>query len=205
MPGAIDLTGQKFSRLTVIRRATNNPRGEARWECVCECGSGKTIIAISGNLKNQHTRSCGCLTKEAKTTHGLRHTPEYRVWDNIKRRCYSEKHKSYSDYGARGITMCDEWKESFEAFYRDMGPRPTQQHTIDRRENDKGYSKENCRWTTWEEQANNRRNNIYYELDGKTKTLAEWCRDLSLPYSAIYTRMKRGANFEDAIADFVCS
>ena len=94
--------------------------------------------------------------------------------------------------------MCDEWKESFEAFYRDMGPRPSNEHSIDRKDNSKGYSKDNCRWATKKEQNNNRRDNVYYEFDGEKKTLAEWCHELQIPYQRMYKLLERGFSFEDA-------
>lgn len=208
MPGAIDLTGQKFSRLTAkFRLPENDKYGQARWHCECECGN--TTSVTTSNLRNKRIHSCGCLAIESanavNVTHGLSTSAEYHVWQEMKQRCHNENHHAYADYGGRGIAVCDEWKESFETFYRDMGPRPGKKYALERRDNDKGYSKENCVWATMTQQARNRRNNIYYELDGKTKTLGEWCHDLSLPYCAIYMRMKRGASFEDAIADFVCS
>lgn len=117
----------------------------------------------------------------------------------MKNRCNNPKAGRYEDYGGRGITVCDEWME-FEAFYRDMGPRPSKHHSIERRENDKGYSKENCHWATKVEQMNNRRNNILYERDGVTKTLAEWCKEKERKYRRVYYRMKRdGWSFEKAI------
>ena len=114
-------------------------------------------------------------------------------------RCYNEKNNSYLEYGGCGITVCDEWRESFEAFYQDMGPRPSQDHSIDRKENDKGYSKENCRWDTWEEQASNRRNNLFYDYNGVKRTLAAWCRELSLNYPTVYARLQSGMPFEKAV------
>ena len=118
----------------------------------------------------------------------------------MRQRCHNPKNKKYHLYGGRGITVCDEWKESFEAFYRDMGPRPSPEHSIDRRDNNKGYSKENCRWATLVEQANNRRDNLYFDFDGDRKTLTEWCREFGLNYNRIrYLILKKGISFEDAI------
>ena len=202
MPKVVDLTNQRFGRLIAVRKADKvEGRPNSYWECLCDCGNTTTVRI--NNLKSGFITSCGCFKKEVTYSHGLYRTPEYKTWLGIKERCYNENNPDYPNYGARGIVMSDEWKESFEAFYRDMGVRPSSQHSIDRRENDKGYSKENCRWATYIEQNNNRRDNIYYELDGKLKTLGEWCRDLSLPYCTIYMRMKRGSSFEDAIADFI--
>ncbi|BAW18975.1 hypothetical protein [Ralstonia phage RP12] len=125
---------------------------------------------------------------------------EYCIWSGIKKRCYNKNSRKYKDYGGRGITMCDEWRESFEAFYADMGPRPSLGHSIDRKNNDEGYSKENCRWATAEEQQNNKRSNLLHELDGILKTLTQWCRELEMNYHTIYQRIYvQGMSFEEAI------
>ena len=116
----------------------------------------------------------------------------------MKSRCYYPKDKHYDNYGGRGIEVCSEWKDSFEVFYRDMGSRPTPKHTLERINSDGNYSKENCRWATWEEQANNRRNNIYYEFDGEKRTLAQWCRELRIDYGKMYYLLSKGIEFEDA-------
>lgn len=205
MPKILNLIGQRFARLTVTLKTLDTVKsGAAIWECLCDCGS--VVYIPTGNLRSSQTRSCGCLQKEAvtktnknKVTHGLVDTPEYRTWGLIKDRCYNVKNKRYCDYGGRGITMSDEWEDSFETFYSDMGPRPSLRHTIDRKDNDLGYSKENCRWATRTEQNNNRRNTLYFKFDGETKPLADWCRELNLPYRAVYKRVKAGMDFEDAL------
>lgn len=209
MPKILNLTGQRFARLTVTLKTLDTVKsGATIWECLCDCGS--VVYIPTGNLRSGQTRSCGCLQKEAvtktnrnKVTHGLTDTPEYRIWGLIKDRCYNVKNKRYCDYGGRSISMSDEWKESFETFYQDMGPRPSEEHSIDRRENDKGYSKENCRWATKEEQANNTRRNLLIEFDGEKKTLAEWCRELTVSYPDVYRRINRGMEFEDAVDDVI--
>lgn len=156
----IDITDGRFGRWTVIDKAKGALGGEALWICLCECGNTKTL---AGNvLRSGKSRSCGCLKKEkaiaAKTTHGMLNTKEYRSWSHMKNRCLNHKDPHYTDYGARGITVCEEWKNSFEAFFADMGIRPEGNFSIDRIDNDKGYSKENCRWVTGYTQSNNRRN-----------------------------------------------
>lgn len=130
-------------------------------------------------------------------------TPEYRIWKAIRERCYDLNHKSYSDYGARGVNVCEAWKESFDTFYQDMGPRPSKDHSIDRRDNDKGYCKENCYWATREEQNNNTRRNIFYEHNGVHRTLAAWCKEFGLRYGTVYARMNQyGWTFEEAIRGY---
>lgn len=154
-----DISGQKFNRLLVLRQL--GKRGKILlWECLCDCGK-KTIVAPHP-LKTNKVKSCGCLRKEQNPTlrlsHGMaRKTPEYNAWCHIKSRCYNEKTPQFKDYGGRGITVCERWLNSFENFYADMGPRPSPEHSIDRKDNSKGYSPENCYWATSEEQNRNRR------------------------------------------------
>lgn len=195
---AHDLSGQRFGKLVVVERLFER-KGylSSVWVCTCDCGKEARVFMT--NLKRGFTTSCGCAQKEAVTKHGLSSTPEHRVWRGIKERCYNPKNERYSDYGQRGITMSDEWRDNFEAFYRDMGPRPSPDHSIDRIENDKGYYKGNCRWATDEVQARNKRNNVLIEYNGTTKTLSEWCRELGLSRPAVNGRMLRGMTFEEAI------
>lgn len=192
----LDLTGRKFGLLTVLKVDPKvYPSGDAKWECICECG---VITNVYGyNLKNGNTKSCGCLTTK---THGMVDTPEYKIWGGIKQRCYNPKDRQYHLYGGRGIVMSEEWKNSFEIFYRDMGPRPTPQHSVEREKNDEGYNKENCRWATKVEQANNTRSNVFYTYNGVARTIAGWCRELGLDQGLVYNRVYGlGWSFEKAI------
>ena len=200
-----DLINLSFGRLTVTGMSGKDRHGHYQWTCKCECGS--SIVTRSGSLLSGNTRSCGCLQKEvtaeigkkpSNVKHGMTGTTEHHIWQSMKDRCYNRASREFQYYGERGITMCDEWKESFEAFYRDMGPRPSADHTIDREDNEVGYLKSNCRWATWEEQANNRRNNVYYEFDGEKRTLAQWCRELCIDYGKMYYLLNKGMGFEDA-------
>lgn len=208
-----NLEGQVFGRLVVVERAAKKPnKSDAQWKCFCDPqrgGCGGTAVVSSGNLRNGRTKSCGCLLRDmllernkssASVTHGLSHTPEYSAWKGMKRRCYSEKDPYYKDYGGRGITVCDEWRTSFEAFYRDMGPRPSNQHSLDRRENDKGYYKDNCRWATKIEQSSNTRKNLFHLYNGMYRTLAGWCREFGLDYHRSYGRMQIGWSISEIIA-----
>ena len=200
-----DLTNRRFERLTVVlQHSTVN--GRAVWECRCDCGN--VVQVLAGNLRSGATRSCGCLQKErtkevcleVHQTHGLTHTPEYQVWIGIKARCYNKKNKDYCNYGGRGIEMSDEWRDNFEAFYRDMGQRPSPQHSIERDNNNLGYSVNNCKWATKIEQVNNRRNNILITFVGETQTLAEWCTEYAVSYKRMYKLVReRNMEFESAL------
>ena len=199
--------GEKFGKLTVLEALYGKKDKTVDfWVCKCECG--KEVRVYGRNLRSGASKSCGCFQKEAvslaNTTHGMVDLSEYRTWEGIKRRCYNKNEPGYLDYGARGITMSDEWRDSFKAFYRDMGSKPSPEHTIDRKNNNKGYSKENCRWATKKEQAENRSTSLFYIRDGVARTLKAWCEILDLNYQTVYARIKRqGMSFEEAIAKSV--
>lgn len=115
-------------------------------------------------------------------------------------RCYNEGNEHYQRYGGRGITVCPEWKESFAAFYQDMWARPSKEHSLDRINNDYGYSKANCRWATWEEQAANRSNNFYCEYQGQKRLLKDICAEVGVEYYRTYIRLQSGWSLEEALA-----
>lgn len=147
----IDMMGVRSGRLEVIAPAPTKNR-QACWVCQCDCGEQVTVAGAS--LRKGLTQSCGCLFAETWTRHGMAHTREYNSWSAMRHRCMTPTANSYDRYGGRGIQVCDEWKDSFEQFYRDMGPRP-EGTTLDRINNDGHYQPSNCRWATYAEQRQN--------------------------------------------------
>lgn len=197
--GAIkDLTGRVFERLTVVK-LVKTEKGHTHWECICECG--KTSISTSCNLIRGNTRSCGCLkletTATANKTHGMSSHPIYNVWRAMLNRCNDPKNIMYHRYGARGIQVCGEWFK-FENFMTDMGV-PTGKMDIDRIDNDKGYSKANCKWSTRTENSRNKANSIKIEWNGSVKTLPEWSEIYGLHYKCLYKRFRLGWDAENML------
>ena len=185
---ANNLTGQKFGRLTAVKRVGSAENGTAMWECSCECGavvSVRSVVLTSGRSK-----SCGCLMKELAsirmTTHGMSRTPTWYSWDSMIARCTRESHPAFAAYGGRGIKVCNRWRESFEDFLADMGERP-EGMTLDRKDGNKGYEPENCRWATATTQSNNRGDfNVTVVRDGKEITVRELAKDEGVSLSHAY-------------------
>ncbi len=157
-----DRTGEVHNHLTIISFDRKEDHKNYWWKCRCVCGTIKSIRYHS--LKSNTIKSCGCKRMEviskANITHGLSKTSEYNIWRGMIKRCIKLNNKNYKDYGAKGITICQRWLESFENFIEDMGMKPSKEHSIDRIENDGNYEPNNCKWSTDLEQANNRSNNI---------------------------------------------
>lgn len=190
---AIDLTGKKFGRWTVIKADKDaKPR---KWICRCECGTVRSVFERS--LVSGKSVSCGCYQREASissnTTHNMSRHRLYKIYMNMKSRCYNPKSEGFSEYGGRGIKICDEWLEAFDNFcdwslengYADC-------LTIDRIDNDGNYCPENCRWATVECQSNNRQNTIFFEFLGVKKSLKQWTQYMGWKYSKYYGRYYRG-------------
>ena len=166
-----------------------------RWAlCLCDCG--KEVDVRVNCLRRGNTRSCGCLSKDIRKTinfsHGMTHTRLYSTWTNMKTRCYNPKVTGFKNYGGRGITVCDDWKDDFMNFYSwAMVNGYNDDLTIERIDVNGNYEPENCLWIDVDEQSKNRRGNVYIELNGETKTLKGWCDELGLPYKIVHQRMNR--------------
>lgn len=187
----------RFGRLKVIKREPSPSR--VRWRCRCACGRRCVVLALS--LRKGTTSSCGCLQVEsarrANTTHGMSQTGEHRIWAAMKSRCTNRRLRQWKNYGGRGIRVCQEWMDSFEAFLLYVGPRPSALHTIDRIDNDCGYEPGNVRWSTRTEQQRNKTNSHLITFRGETMCLSEWSKRLGMG-GTLRQRLFRGWTVEAA-------
>mgnify|MGYP001618838060 CR=1 FL=1 len=196
------MIGQRFDRLVVVSLDQVVAFHRPTAVCRCDCGNVRTVTI--NNLKNGGSRSCGCRRnerlKQRSVTHGASEWPEYAVWNTMIARCENPKHERYPRYGGRGITVCDEWRSSFERFISDMGRRPSPSHSIDRKDNDGHYAPDNCRWATPREQAANTSQKRLLTLNGRTQRLCEWSAETGIRSQLLITRMGRlGWSVEKAL------
>lgn len=173
----VDLTDTPpFGRWKVLRRAPNSPSGDTYWICQCACGTVKAVNAYT--LRKGLSLSCGCykaeVTSRVKRIHGMKNTPEYRAWQNMKKRCYNPRNVNYPNYGGRGIRVCDRWKDSFLNFLADMGMRPGTLYSLERKNNDLNYTPDNTLWATDHEQRRNKRTNHLITFNNQTHCLQDW-------------------------------
>jgi hypothetical protein len=190
-----DMSGIVFGRLTVIERVDRKTKNATRWLCKCDCGKFKEVDRA--NLVTGAIKSCGCLNtekrKERTTTHGMSTSRIYHIWAGMISRCYNENVSHYSDYGGRGILVCDEWRADFMNFYADMSKDYLPHLTLDRIDVNGNYCKENCRWATVKEQARNKRNNVFATINGERKLVVEWAEENGIKYyQKIHDRLKSG-------------
>lgn len=193
----IDLTGRTVGRWTVVSRTEQKKK--VRFNCRCRCGTERTIS--SSDLRSGRTNSCGCLQKE-RAGIGLRsvHRKTYHSWMGMRQRCYYAGHVEYHRYGARGIVMAQTWRDSFEAFLSDMGPKP-EGHSIDRIDLNGPYSKDNCRWATRDEQMSNTSKNVFVEHEGERLTLKQLANKIGVNYYRLHAQYRRrGLSLAEAIA-----
>lgn len=195
-----DITGQIFNYWTVISRAADM-NGRTYWNCRCVCGTEKAVSAIHLRLNN--SKSCGCVRPRKEDSsrfkHGMTDSITWRSWQAMMHRCYSPSHRNVRNYFQKGIVVCERWHE-FLNFLEDMGERPSQEHSIGRLDHNANYGPDNCRWQTPIEQSNATSRNKFITFNGRTMTLAEWCRELNVNYSRVKWRLRHGWTECDALA-----
>lgn len=195
-----DISGRRFGRLVVVGFSHRDGRGKSYWNVACDCGATKVV---AGYNLGKNVNSCGCLQAEARLTqsktHGKRKTKTYNVWAGMKQRCNNPNAPFFDRYGGRGIKVCERWNSSFANFIDDMGECPDGM-TIERIDNNLGYSKSNCKWASKKEQARNRCSNKKIEVDGEVKTLSEWAEKYGINVGTVHSRVcRQGWEIERAI------
>lgn len=193
-----DISGQRFSRLTVLHRIPSDAKGNSKWLCRCDCGRETTPLGQS--LRSGATTSCGCYASERASSAGTHHasgTTDYKAWHSMVQRCTNPNRHKWHRYGGRGIVVCDRWL-SYENFLADMGPRPPGM-TIERKNNDGNYEPDNCCWATQKEQARNRSTNVFVVVDGVSMTASDASRRLGSNRSTVGRRIREGWSPEAAI------
>ncbi len=198
--------GHRFGRLRVMSRVGTNQSRRSLWKCVCDCGG--SVIANQHALAIGDRVSCGCRQKETRfsTENRLRHGRAltnvtditYTSWRGIKSRCTNPNAKGYHNYGGRGITICKRWR-SFENFLKDMGDRPSRKHSLDRKNNSKGYFKANCQWSTRDEQAANKRTVPVLRFRGKNAPRPTWAKEFGIKLPTLNSRLARGWSVKRAL------
>ena len=198
----VRMEGLRFGSLTVLRREGSTPRNNggavATWRCRCDCG--QTVVVRGYKLRQGAKKACGINGHHYRTAFVESTKSENRIWNGMLQRCYNPKSKAWSNYGGRGIKVCKRWKESFENFLNDMGPRPSPNHSIDRHPDMNGnYEPTNCRWATPTEQGLNRRDTVLVVFRGKTITVSEYAKEIGVYSGMIRRRLVRGWSVEDAL------
>jgi len=195
--------GQRWGRYTAISFHRHHENSKAFVKCQCDCGSPPRFVRID-MLRNGKSFSCGCFHREKVTTHGAWGHPLFAIQRGMIRRCYNPKDQRYKEYGNRGITVCERWHD-VNNFIADMSEGYQKGLQIDRIDNDKGYSPDNCRWVDRKTQCRNTRRNVYLTHDGKTLTLIEWSNITGISYGTLWDRIKQGWEDERVLTSPVLS
>lgn len=206
---AKDIAGQVFGRLEVLRYVGTNRHRAALWLCRCTGPScdGRELTVPGTGLRSGNTRSCGCLSREASADrsriHGLHKHPLYTVWQGMITRCHNPHHRAFARYGARGISVCPQWRESFETFYQDVSDGYAAGLQLDRINNNGNYEPGNVRWATASQNNRNTRRNNVVEFAGQRRCVTDWAEVLDLSYDALRNRLRRGWPIERALTEGV--
>lgn len=204
MGKALDLVGEKYGRLTVLKKLPERKRKCVMWLCLCDCGN--TDEVTTSEIRSGKHLSCGCYQKEraseTNSTHRNSRTRLHRIWCAMIQRCENENHVGYGNYGGRGVRVCDEWRNSFHAFREwALCNGYSDELTIERLDVDGNYCPENCKWATRHEQMNNTRRTKYFEYNGEKRTLREWSNITGIPFTRLKGRLQRGWTIERALTE----
>lgn len=201
----INLIGERFGRLVVVEQLEDYVRRDGSrqhvWRCICDCGN--EIHTTTMNLRSGDTKSCGCYKHDSTvarmTTHGESDTRLHSIWKAMRKRCNNPHDSAYNYYGGKGIKVCEEW-DDFTSFKEwAMANGYSDDLTIDRIDSDKDYCPQNCRWSNFKDQCNNRTNNCFIEYNGERLTIAQWSERLGIKYTTLYRRIKCGKSPEEAL------
>lgn len=204
----IDETGKRYGRLTILSFSHFEQEGKGRrpfWNCQCDCG--KIVKKRSKTMKNGDSLSCGCIRRETTTAKNYVHgsaprkacSPEYKTWCDIIKRTENQKYIHFKNYGGRGITVCERWRNSYSNFLGDMGQKPSPKHSIERINNEGDYEPSNCCWATQKAQCRNKRNNHKITHEGTTLCLGAWAEKLGMNYMTLYSRIRKGWTISESI------
>lgn len=197
-----EMTGQSFGWLTAIECRGRRKR-RTLWLCRCKCGA--VLEVEQYNLRNGLSKSCGCRRRsrgvETSTTHGWSKHPICATWHAMIARCHKPANTSYKYYGARGISVCQRWRDSLNDFVVDMGLPPTRRHSIERIDNDGDYEPSNCRWALPAEQSRNNRRTRLITFRGKTQCMKDWAEEMGLGYACLISRLRNGWSIERALTE----
>ena len=196
----INLTGERFGKLTAISIDHKGNGSRTYWKCKCDCGG--TRIVSNDHLRNGDVTDCGCYRKHIShwQKHNMSNSRLYTIWSLMKQRCHNKKRVEYKDYGGRGIKVCDEWLNSTTFIDWALNNGYSDELTLDRIDNNGNYCPSNCRWVDKKTQMRNRRNNHCVTYKGQTKTLTEWAEENGLTYAQLLKRLKLGWSFEETIS-----